>query len=113
MPRRPRNQRWRGLILHTAYYKSWAFRQKVNKGKNIVLKQEGEASEDVDDSADEDYIEKPKHADKRLSLVMIFSTTNVRRASTRRKVNARMQRSNRRTKFMRKLEKTKPLFQWD
>jgi hypothetical protein len=80
-----------------AYYKSWAFRQKVNKGKNLVPKQEGEVGEDVNDSADEDYIKEPKHADKRSSLVMIFGTTNVRRAITQRKVNARMQSSNRRT----------------
>lgn len=79
-----------------AYYKSWAFRQKVNEGKVIKAMQEDEVGEQFDDSADEDYITKRKSILNRESLVMVFSRTNVRRASTQRKVNERMQRSNRR-----------------
>lgn len=79
-----------------AYYKSWAFRTMVNEGTTLVPEQEDEAGEDPDDSADEDYIKRPKQADKTKLLVMIFSRTNVRRASMQRKVNERMQRSNRR-----------------
>ncbi|KAF1928084.1 uncharacterized protein M421DRAFT_167349 [Didymella exigua CBS 183.55] len=96
-----------------AYYDSWTFRRKVKEGCTIVPRQAIEAGECLDDSADEDFIKKPKHTDERWSLVMVFSRTSVRRASTQRKVNERMQRSNRRMKFMRNLEKTKPLFKWD
>ena len=85
----------RGEPGTTAYYKSWPFRQKVNEGKAIVTKKEDEVSEDLDDSADEDYIEKRKLINKRESLIMVFSRKNIRRESTQRKVNERLQRSNR------------------
>lgn len=80
----------------SAYYKSWTFRQKVNEGKNIVPKQEDEVGEEFDDSADENYIRKRKPIYKKESLIMVFSRTNVRRASTQCKVNERLQRINRR-----------------
>lgn len=86
----------RDLPGTAAYYKSWAFRIKDNEGTTLVPEQEDEAGEDLDDSADEDYIKRPKKAEKMKSLVVIFSRTNVRRASMQRKVNERMQRSNRR-----------------
>ncbi|KAF3044486.1 hypothetical protein E8E11_003090 [Didymella keratinophila] len=103
----------RGEPCTSAYYKSWTFRLKVNEGKSIVPKQENDASEDLDDSGDDDYIKKRKLIYKKESLIMIFSRTNVRRASTQRKVNEKLQRFNRRMKFMRKVEGTKALFKWD
>jgi len=87
----------RGEPGTSAYYKSWAFRQKVSEGKAIVPKQEEEIGKEFDDSADEYYIKKRKPVHRRKSLVMVFSRTNVRRASTQRKVNERLQRFNRRT----------------
>jgi type IV secretory pathway VirB10-like protein len=80
----------------SAYYKSWAFRQKVNEGKAIVAKREDEVGEGCDDSANEDYVKKRKPNHKEESLIMVFSRTNGRRASTQRKVNERLQRFNRR-----------------
>ncbi|KAL1652951.1 hypothetical protein SLS61_004572 [Didymella pomorum] len=97
----------------SAYYKSWAFRLKDKEGATIVPKQKDEASEGLDDSGGEDYIKKRRSIHKRESLIMIFSRTNVRRASTRRKVYERLQRFSRRMKLMRKVEGTKPLFKWD
>jgi hypothetical protein len=80
----------------SAYYKSWAFRLKDKEGATIVPKQKDEASEGLDDSGGEDYIKKRRSIHKRESLIMIFSRTNVRRASTRRKVYERLQRFSRR-----------------
>ena len=79
-----------------AYYKTWAFRQKVSTGAAQVPGQEGEDGMEIDDSDDEDYERKPRQKDDVRSRVMVFSRTNVRRANAQRKVYERMQRSNRR-----------------
>lgn len=87
----------RGEPGTAAFYKSWAFRQKVNEGTTMVPEQKkGGVSEGFYDSTDENFIEKTKHTEKKGSLVMVFSKTSVRRASTQRKADGRMQRSNRR-----------------
>lgn len=86
----------RGKPGTSAYYKSWAFRQKVNEGKAIVAKQEVKANKESNYRTDGDYIKKRKPVRKRESLVMVFSRTNVRRASTQRKVNERLQHFNHR-----------------
>lgn len=65
-----------------AYYKSWAFCQKVNAGTTQVPGQESEASKDIDDSANEDYDQKLKQRNKVRSLTAVFSRTNVRRRCT-------------------------------
>lgn len=79
-----------------AYYKSWAFRKKVNEGTTHVPGHKGEAGEDIDDSADEGYNKKPKQVARTESLVMVFSRTSVRCANTQRKMDRRMQKANRR-----------------
>lgn len=79
-----------------AYYKSWAFRNKVNEGSVLAPVQESSAEEDFDDSADEDYGRQSTGFVKKASLVLIFSRTSVRRAKAGRKVDRRMQRANRR-----------------
>ena len=79
-----------------AYYRSWAFREKVNAGTNQRPRDDAEHGDRVDDSTDEDYKRKSKRVDQAKSLIVIFSRTNVRRANTRRKVDQRMKRANRR-----------------
>lgn len=86
----------RGEPGTAAYYKSWAFRQKVKKGTNIVPEQGSDAGEVLDDSTDEGYAKKPRQTGKGESIIMVFSRTSVRRTRTQRKVTGRMQRSNRR-----------------
>ena len=77
-----------------AYYKSWAFRKKVNAGTNQVPGRDAEHGRGVDDNAYEDFDTKAHQAK---TLVVISSRTNARRASTQRKVDKRMQKANRRT----------------
>lgn len=84
----------RGETGTSAYYKSWAFRQKVNKCIAVVAEQED--GEEFNDSSDEEYIQKRNPVYRRASLIMVFSRTNVRRSSTQRKVNMRIQSFNRR-----------------
>ncbi|KAF2627155.1 hypothetical protein BU25DRAFT_469591 [Macroventuria anomochaeta] len=105
----------RDALGTAAYYKSWVFRKKVIEGTTRVTGQEAEAEagENIDDSADENYHKKSKQVDRTKSLVLIFSRTNVRRANAQRKVNERIQRANRRSKFLRNLERAECCFGWD
>lgn len=80
-----------------AFYKSWAFRKKVNAGNNQVPGKNVEHSDGDNDKTDTDYKKKSKRTDSAKSFMLIFSRTNVRRANTQRKVDERMQRANRRS----------------
>lgn len=79
-----------------AYYRSWAFRAKVEYGKALMPGQDSSAEDSIDDSADEDFGEQGKKARDRKSLVVVLSRTSARRATAGRKVDRRKQRANRR-----------------
>ncbi|KAF1350551.1 hypothetical protein EJ07DRAFT_159481 [Lizonia empirigonia] len=79
-----------------AYYKSWAFRKKVNAGTNQVPGGDAEHRDSFGDIGNEVFHSKSRSADEAKSLVLVFSRTSVRRADTQRKFSRRMQRSNRR-----------------
>lgn len=79
-----------------AYYKSWAFRKKVNAGTNQVPGGDAEHRDSFGDIGNEGFHRKSRSADEAKSLVLVFSRTSVRRADTQRKFSMRMQRSNRR-----------------
>ncbi|KAJ4312343.1 hypothetical protein N0V94_007497 [Neodidymelliopsis sp. IMI 364377] len=96
-----------------AYYKSWTFRKKVNAGENLVPGEEAEEAGTVHKS-DEDYRDEAHSImNEQRSLIMILSRSGARRATTQRKVHARMQRANRRMKLWRKIENVEGLFGWD
>ena len=83
-----------------AYYKSWTFRQKAEAGTTHVPGHGVEADTNMEDSVDGDYYKKSVEAEQKKSLVVIFGRTNVRRASTQRKADLRMQKTNRRLSVM-------------
>jgi hypothetical protein len=77
----------------TAYYKSYAFRKKKNKGEDQVPGRKRERDEDVDK---EDAADDVLPDTKKKSLVMILSRTSVRRAKVHGKAQTRLQRQNKR-----------------
>lgn len=79
-----------------AYYKSWAFRKKVNAGTNQVPGRDAEYENIVSNNVCEELNKASTKLHQARSLVMISSRTNARRASTQRKVNRRMQKANKR-----------------
>lgn len=85
------------------YYRTDAFRKKLNSGLATILgrddDEDTDADFDADNSTDKDHDEQSEQANqavKRKSLVMVFSRTSVRRAGARWKVDKRAQRANRR-----------------
>lgn len=78
------------------YYRSSAFRKKKNAGVDQVPGAHKNAITYNMESDNESLGGKGASLQQRLSLVMIFSRTNVRRASDERMAHKRLQRHNRR-----------------
>lgn len=79
-----------------AYYKSWAFRKKVNAGTNQVPGRDAGHGKSADKDSYEHFDKASTKTYQTKSLVVISSRTNARRASTQRKVDKRIQKANRR-----------------
>lgn len=79
------------------YYKSSAFRKKKNTGRDLAAGAHPDDLAYATDSIVEKIDEKSAKPRECTSLVVIFSSTNVRRASDKRMVHKRLQNYNRRT----------------